>query len=92
MPHTHDDVDYCWCDAGSTYHELEDRDRRPEDSRNCPDCGGTGTRTIPIKDDWGDVEYTVERTCSFCGGSGWFYSDTAMELEAEGVWYDNPSY
>lgn len=29
MPHTHDDVDYCWCDAGTPREELEDRDHVP---------------------------------------------------------------
>jgi len=63
-----------------------------EEMVNCPDCGGTGVRRIPIEDDWGDIECWVERTCSFCGGSGKFFADTAAELKAEGVWYDKPSF
>ena len=71
--------------------ELDDRITGDDDQEkvNCPDCGGDGKRQVPIMDDWGDVEYHTEVTCSFCGGSGKFYADQAGELKAEGVWYDS---
>lgn len=63
-----------------------------EPKASCPDCGGDGTRWLPLMDDWDEIDQWIGVKCSFCGGTGWFYADTAAELKAEGVWYDNPSY
>jgi DnaJ-class molecular chaperone len=54
----------------------------------CPDCHGSGVRDIPIYNDWDEIEYWTQRTCSFCGGEGNFLAEQAMELRAEGYWYD----
>jgi DnaJ-class molecular chaperone len=65
--------------------------QRPEGTETCPDCGGTGIRQIPMTDDWGDVEFYLEKRCSFCGGDGWFDAEQAAEMKAEmgmAGWYD----
>lgn len=71
---------------------VEDEEYEEEQTTNCPDCGGTGIRNVPIYNDWDEVEEWLERRCSYCGGSGTFDAIQASELKAEGSWYENAPF